>query len=841
MPVITGTDDADTIVGTNSDDTIYGLGGNDQLEGGNGNDLIDAGDDGGHLFGGNGDDTLYGGHGDNALFGGGGNDLLVGGSGLDILIGDLGNDTLSGGDGTDYLSGGKGDDILDGGAGENDSAQYDDATSGVHVDLNISGAQAIGGTRGSDTLINIENLFGSDFNDTLIGDGHANTFYDGLGDDVLLGGGGDDTLYGVWGGGNDTFMGDDNNDFLAGGSGDDVLDGGAGTDTASYVNAGYGGVTVDLNVAGPQFISAAEGTDTLVNIENILGSYYNDTLIGDANANVLDGFSGSDSLVGNAGDDKLLAGFGNVTLNGGTGIDTASYENVWGSGVTVSLNTGFGQVTGIGTHTLLSIENLIGSHGDDTLTGDGGANVLMGLDGNDLIAGLGGNNTVDGGGGDDILVDGIGNETLDGGAGNDTLVLLGNLTLTVDLNITGPQSIGNGVGTDTLTGIENVTGSNFANDILTGDANDNVLIGLGGNDTISGRDGNNVIDGGAGNDVLSAGIGDDLILGGSGNDTMRGSSGNDSLFGDSGADTLTGNLGDDLLDGGAGNDTASYLTNNGVSSVNVSLLISGPQNVGDAGVDTLVSIENLTGTNFGDTLIGNDGDNFLDGGTMTDTGDDLLIGGLGNDTLHGRGGTDTLLGGDGNDRLTGVALANDYADGGNGIDTMALKVPTADGSYGNLLLGYATSGPLHTNHVTLINIENLEGDVNSDTLIGDNGPNVLIGTGGADLLTGNGGADAFFYAPDPNFGGDLGGGDTITDFLHGTDKINLAAIDTGLLTFDNNLTPAVDPGVTAHHVTWYETGGNTIVQADVTGDTTVDFSITLIGTGIGLMGSDFVL
>ena len=112
---------------------------------------------------------------------------------------------------------------------------------------------------------------------------------------------------------------------------------------------------------------------------------------------------------------------------------------------------------------------------------------------------------------------------------------------------------------------------------------------------------------------------------------------------------------------------------------------------------------------------------------------------------------------------------------------------------------------------------------------------MLIGSGGNDILTGNGGADTFLYAPDQNFGGNLGGGDTITDFKQGgdADQVDLSAIDPGILTFDDNLTPAVDPGVSAHHVTWYESDGNTIVQADVNGDTTADFQITLLGTGLG--------
>src|SRR6185369_16387800 len=111
----------------------------------------------------------------------------------------------------------------------------------------------------------------------------------------------------------------------SGGNGDDILDGGAGIDTASYADAASG-VTVSLAEHDAQDTGGA-GSDTLINIENLTGSAFDDTLTGDANANTLSGLEGDDTLQGGAGND---------TLDGGTGNDTASYQDA-AAGVTVSL------------------------------------------------------------------------------------------------------------------------------------------------------------------------------------------------------------------------------------------------------------------------------------------------------------------------------------------------------------------------------------------------------------------------------------------------------------------------------------------------------------------------
>jgi Ca2+-binding RTX toxin-like protein len=241
-----------------------------------------------------------------------------------------------------------------------------------------------------DTLISIENLIGSSFNDALTGNTGGNLLQGGLG-----------------------------NDTLNGGLGNDTLDGGTGTDTASYAGA-TAGVTVTLASSAAQNTVNA-GLDTLISIENLIGSSFNDVLTGSTGANLLQGGLGNDTLNG---------GLGNDTLDGGTGTDTASYAGAT-AGVTVTLATpGVAQNTiNAGTDTLTSIENLSGSAFHDLLTGNAGNNVLQGGAGNDSLDGGAGSDTVDGGSGDDRGVyrpsaAGVGDtDTYKGNLGSDTLSL----------------------------------------------------------------------------------------------------------------------------------------------------------------------------------------------------------------------------------------------------------------------------------------------------------------------------------------------------------------------------------------------------------------------------------
>ena len=136
-----------------------------------------------------------------------------------------------------------------------------------------------------------------------------------MADDLLLGGGGDDEIRGN--DGEDWLIGDAGNDVLRGGANDDTLDGGAGSDLAAY-NLANAGVVVNLSL-GTAFALFDASRDTLLNIENVTGGAFDDTLTGDSGANLLIGGDGSDILTGGAGGDTF--GYGSVSQDGDTITD----------------------------------------------------------------------------------------------------------------------------------------------------------------------------------------------------------------------------------------------------------------------------------------------------------------------------------------------------------------------------------------------------------------------------------------------------------------------------------------------------------------------------------------
>lgn len=198
--LIEGGGGADNIAGGSGDDTLRGGAGEDDIAGGDGDDDIQGDFDDDALNGGAGDDLLHGGSGADVLDGGAGNDELVGGDGADVarggagddlIVGGIGDDDLQGDDGDDELQGDAGDDVVRGGAG-NDAVSYAAAATGVVVSLAIIGAQDTVGA-GLDDIDGVENLIGSDFDDSLTGDGGDNRMTGGRGVDSIDGGAGEDT------------------------------------------------------------------------------------------------------------------------------------------------------------------------------------------------------------------------------------------------------------------------------------------------------------------------------------------------------------------------------------------------------------------------------------------------------------------------------------------------------------------------------------------------------------------------------------------------------------------------------------------------------------------------
>ncbi|WP_225026319.1 Hint domain-containing protein [Xinfangfangia pollutisoli] len=472
----------------------------------------------------------------------------------------------------------------------------------------------------------------------------------------------------------------------------------------------------------------ASGVIGAVQVATLSGNSGNNSLTGTSGADLISGQAGNDSLYGGSGNDTLIGGTGNDRLYGGTGTDTADYSGS-GAGVSVNLSTGTGSGGDAQGDQLSSIENLVGSAYADTLTGSGSANLLEGGAGNDRI---------DAGGGDDTLIGGAGADSLYGGSGTDLADYSGS-GAGVSVNLASGTGQGGDAQGDVLSGIEQVTGTDFA-DTLTGDGAANTL------------------DGGAGDDLLSGGSGSDALYGGAGNDTLTGGSGSDGLY------------------GGDGSDTADYSGSGAGVSVNLS---TGTGSGGDAAGDTLSGIETLIGSAYNDTLTGDAGQNLLAGGD----GRDLLYGGDGDDTLAGGAGADTLYGGEdldiadysGSNAAVNVNLTDWTATGGHATGDVLSGIDGLIGSaFDDTLIGYDEMG--------------LSGDVYTNAFYGGAGNDLMDGRGGNDSLYGGSGNDTVYGgAGDDTLAGDeghdlldAGAGNDLAEGGAGNDTVSGGAGDDSL-------------------------------------------------------------
>lgn len=718
-------DDGDNVLaGMAGDDTIYGGAGDDIIEGGAGADTMDGGEgfdianygtssagvkvslqEGstpGQGFGGDAEgDTLMGFEGiSGSIF----SDILIGNSEDNVLIGNAGNDILAGLGGADTLIGGDGSDFAD----------YSASDAAVYVNL-LTGV-ATGGHAEGDRFSSIENLIGSDFDDTLIGDNFGN--------------------------------------IIEGGAGADWLDGGGGMNVLSYATSDAG-VNVNLitnTVSGGH----AEG-DTIQNFTHVIGSHFDDYIVvGHPDAIVLAG----------AGNDIIVPYNGNARIDGGDGYDMVSFENVDKGTYFTGFQRGEMQVfqgediyavwdatkagqKAIHSHflgdrylvELNSIEWLRATEFDDIIDFDDIDQYVLAGAGNDIMRGREGNDVFDGGSGDDHLVGGLGDDWLIGGEGDDILDGDGDRNVFQPLN---PDNIFIPLHADIPWGNDRLDGG-AGNDLLRGNGGDDTYVfGRGyGHDTIHDVDYETVQTGtdtsgklpwpilsthtiDAGNDTLEFGpdiFPSDLVAARQGDDLI--------LFLKDSDDRIT------IKNWTDPNQRIETFYFSAIDrSINVaawslnqfSRVFTGAAapadaadfshspaavtvNLHDSAMD---GVANVIGSAFGDTIIGDDGDNIIEGGA----------------------GADTLDGGAGFNFIS-------FASAFSGVD-VSLTGPV--GSNYNPDSAW-NSGPVNPYSDALgdvyTNFQGIIGSAFNDTLVGNASDNILVGGKGNDRLYGGTGNDIY--------------------------------------------------------------------------------------------------
>ncbi|GKX62264.1 hypothetical protein SOASR032_08330 [Pragia fontium] len=758
------------IIGTDYDDVLIGNHQNNHLQGGLGNDTLIGGGGNNILDGGEGVNTLSYQHANSAVSvdlslnqatnnGEGGTDQItniqnvIGSQHNDRIVGNGSDNYLSGGDGDDVLIGMGGNNTLDGGTGIN-TASYENSTSGIQADLITK--MVSNGFGGTDTLINIQDIIGSSFNDRIVSGNGSSSIHAGAGNDIIIVGGNASSRAILDGGEGD--------DLFIAGYGYNAFIGGGGIDTVDYSHA-LTGINISMK-DNRAYVNGFGGIDQFDGITGIIGSEFDDRIELGANDAIIHAGAGNDLII--------AGGSGTNLIDGGSGINTLDYSNA-ASGIDLSLQQGKARQNGFGGQdTIANIQNLVGSGWNDTIEGDDHDNNISAGAGDDWVYGSKGNDVIDGGKGSNTLdysrlsegvtvnmvqgtvqkgINGsdsftsfdsfIGTEqddsflittevaSIDGGAGFDS-VDFGTIggSFIVDLSsgtVVGRNGTNQNMGTIRLNGIEKVIISSGVGSHFIGHMTEsNEFVGSAGNDIFRANGGNNVITGGGGADwveYISAtqgvnvnlnqngiGLGVSSDNGFGGQDILNGIT---HLRGSSFDDVLTGSH---YLDGGRGNDVlvgdngaTAYAYYGSVSSgrgVVVDLAAGITSEDGYGTQDTLSGIRNVIGSSNNDTVYGDNSNNIIRLGA----GDDYMYGSQGNDALYGEAGTDTI----------------DYS-----LLNAAVNV--------DLSTGKANKGANGTD--TLSSFENITGTQYADVLKGDNGSNVIRGGGGDDILIGLGGND----------------------------------------------------------------------------------------------------
>jgi Ca2+-binding RTX toxin-like protein len=760
---LSGQDGADTLTGGAGNDTLDGgflLGGTldghaDQLSGGTGNDtyIVETGLDTvteSQAGAAGGIDTVIADNGtdvsftlglnlenlelQNSVLNGTGNALnnkITGDDNANKLFGLDGNDTLDGGAGLDSLDGGKGNDtyVVD---DQNDLVIESVSGAAGGLDTVLSSASFFT----LRTMDNVENLTLIDGGVTGVGNSLANK---------LTGNGLDNTLSGLEG-----------NDTMAGGLGND-----------SYVVEEAGDVVIEAADAGIDTVGSTIAYTLGVNLENLqlladVGKNPDMSGTGNALKNEIDGSTGNNLLKGLAGDDTLNGDLGNDTLDGGTGGDKMAGGQ--GNDVYIFDNVGDTATEGIGAgideiRTSIALGVALDNIENYTFTGATAVNFsanglgdhIIATAKNDTLTGGVGNDTLDGAGGADSMVGGKGNDTyvIDnvgdkiselGTDAGDTVVS----KFAVDLTLPAFANIENA--TLTGTAVINATGTGAANHLIGNDGANQLDGGL-GNDTLEGGKGNDTyvvdasdsviesVSGAAGGiDTILSSVGfvlgdniENLTLTGTGDILGTGNALANKITGNVGANEIDGGAGADTMAGGDGND--AYFVDNkgdvvteaagaGIDSVDSSVSFVLGANVENLQLDAIFGGDiNGTGNGFANNIVGNFGNNVLNGLA-------------GDDTMTGLGGNDTYV-------VDSTADVIDESFQGGGRDLVQSSVSFDLNANGTTVLG-------NVEDLTLTGSAALAGTGNAlaNAITGNSGSNTLTGNDGDDTLDGGAGADS---------------------------------------------------------------------------------------------------
>ncbi|WP_426026908.1 M10 family metallopeptidase C-terminal domain-containing protein [Brevundimonas sp. TWP2-3-4b2] len=725
-----------------------------------------------NAIGGAGNDTIYGNSADNRITPGGGNNQVDGGLGTDTLVFSGARSsytiTITGREG--FITGPEG------------TTRFLNVESLVFSDMTIAAPAGTGALTLSGDMTN-DTIDGSEFGDTLSGGGGDDVINGLAGSDQLTGGRGNDTLNG--GSGDDLLYIDQGNDIIAGGEGVDTLD----------ASAARGGLRIDLQLGTVS--RGGMGTDSVSGLERVIGSRFNDVIVGGAEDNYLAANGGNDILRGGGGNDELVAS----AANSGGGVDVLKLFDEANSSIAsaVSLDGAFARLPRDGVldaevtpHATVVAEThggleyyafTVGANTAVTFDIDGASFDstlrIFNAAGTELADNDDAQYTGDKGPATDSLLTftfaqagtyyvQVGQYASAGATGYATTPAPPGLTYTLHISVPG-----HAIQPTTLLGSQlfgdagdDILRSSLGSDVLDGGIGTDTAVFAGNRAsyTVTVSGGVTTVSNAEGTDTVTnverlqfadmvtnaAGVVEGLPINGTASaDTLNGTAGDDVINGLDGNDVINGLGGNDTIDGGAGTDTAVFsgtMAGSTRSTNGAVTTVAGPD-----GTDSLTNVERMQFSD-GTLIVGAGGGQYFAGTANADSitgtafndqidaggSDDLLIGGAGNDSIDGGSGSDTAVYAGARSAYTlSTAAGVTTVSGADGVDALVNveRLQFSDGYY-------TVAGEVIVNTVNGSPAgETLTGGLGVDVINGAAGNDVINGLGGDDRLSGGAGSD----------------------------------------------------------------------------------------------------